>query len=226
MARHHSPKLTIDGLRLCVDSANSKSYTNGSYEWIDISNYKHNGTISGGVSISNNALGSLQFDGSSGKIQLVSLSDLMDNGTNFTMQLWIYPTNLQYGVYTTVFDTIGRHLSLWIGLNGTGQFYSIGGYNAMYNTTDFNWENDKWQMVTVKKDGINGYIIKNANEITKLVTTGNTFANTLIIGEGVSGGTVVNYEGLIPIVNFYDRALSNGEIANNYETLKYRFGLP
>jgi len=225
MAFNFSPKLVIDGLRMCLDAANTKSY-NGGVEWNDISHYKNNAVIIGGVTYNPSAAGTLEFDGISGYIESVPLSELLDGSENFTIQMIIYPTDLQSGVSTTLFDTVGRHLSVWIGGNINDQFWGMGSNNGYYNTLDFNWENNVWQMITLKKEGSVGYIIKNNHSHTYTFAPGTTYTNQLVFGYNPSGGSPIsNFKGLLSFIVFYNRSLSEDEINGNYIGIKSRGGL-
>ena len=45
MGLAHSPSIVTDGLVLCVDAANTKSYPGSGTTWTDISGKGHNGTL-------------------------------------------------------------------------------------------------------------------------------------------------------------------------------------
>jgi Concanavalin A-like lectin/glucanases superfamily len=226
MSFNFSPKLSINGLVLCLDSANPKSCNDGDTNWVDLSNYKNDALIVGGVTYNNGSLSTLEFDGLSGYVESISLSSLIGNSTNFTIQMLFYPTDLQYGVSTTLFDTSNRHLSLWIGLDINDQFWGMGSNNGYYNDTNFYWENNKWQMVTVKKDGSVAHIIKNAHEKIYSFTPGSTYEDQLIFATNPSGGSPIsNFKGFISFICFYNRALSETEINGNCNGIKSRGGV-
>jgi hypothetical protein len=63
MALSHSPSIVTDGLVLCLDAGNPKSYPGSGTTWTDLSGNGNNGTLVNGVGYSGDNLGSLSFDG-------------------------------------------------------------------------------------------------------------------------------------------------------------------
>jgi hypothetical protein len=64
LALSHSPSIVTDGLVLCLDAGNPKSYPGSGTTWTDLSGNGNNGTLVNGVGYSGSNLGSLVFDGS------------------------------------------------------------------------------------------------------------------------------------------------------------------
>jgi hypothetical protein len=119
-------------------------------------------------------------------------------------------------------------MSLWIGTNGSGQFYGWGGGGSGSYNTNFSWQSSTWQMVTMVTSSTSSSIvnlIKNNFEITQsLATFGTSFTGVIELGGNPSGGGV-NFNGRYGIVLIYNRSLTNTEITQNYNALKNRYGL-
>jgi hypothetical protein len=49
MALSHSPKIITDGLVLCLDAGNPKSYPGSGTTWTDLSGNGNNGSLENGV---------------------------------------------------------------------------------------------------------------------------------------------------------------------------------
>ena len=64
MAINYSPKIIRDGLVLCLDAANPKSYPGTGTAWTDLSGSGNNGTLVNGPVYSSANGGSIDFDGS------------------------------------------------------------------------------------------------------------------------------------------------------------------
>lgn len=207
-----------DGLILYLDAANYKSYTSGSSLWLDLTKNKYNGSLINGPTFNSSNGGSIVVDGIDDYVSSLTLSSI--SFTNITIQVWIYPTNLGTGsTYITVFDTLGRNLSLWIG----GQFYGLGGSNSSYSG-NFNWQNNKWCYLTMFKSGSTGGLIKNNYEASTSFSAGSTFTSQLVFGSNPStGGTP--YGGRYGIIQIYNRDLTSNEILRNYNATKTRYGL-
>lgn len=87
MALAHSPKIITDGLVLCLDAGNTKSYPGSGTTWTDLSGQGNNGTITGAV-YSN---GYFDFDAANDD----------DNGTN-SGSAHIYETPQVYTLYDAI----------------------------------------------------------------------------------------------------------------------------
>ena len=88
MAFNYSPKISTDGLVLCLDAANTKSYSGSGTVWSDLSRGGNNGTLTNGPTFNSGNGGSIVFDG---------VNDYVDCGVsnislpiNITLISWIY----------------------------------------------------------------------------------------------------------------------------------------
>ena len=88
MGLSHSPRIVTDGLVLCLDAANSRSYPKTGTTWTDRSTSGNNGTLTNGPTFDTNNGGSIVFDGSNDSV-VTSDFDL-DYISIFT---WFKPTN-------------------------------------------------------------------------------------------------------------------------------------
>lgn len=212
-----------DGLVLDLDAAKRDSYPGTVTAWNDISGFQNNGTLVNGPTFNSENGGSIVLDGANDFINGSILTNLLKGNTTFTLTIWIYPTNLS-STYMTLIDTPSpRQLSLWMGTNGSGQYYGLGGVSTSYNT-NFNWENNKWQMVTMIANPSSGQIVKNNYQVSETISNGGSFTQQLTFGNNPSGGGV-NMQGRYGIIQFYNRALVSQEVTQNYNATKGRFGL-
>jgi hypothetical protein len=222
MAINRGPNIIRDGLVLCMDAADKNSYPGSGTTWFDLSGNNNNGTLINGPTFSGGNGGSIVLDGVDDYVSSASLSSLLLGSTTLTLSIWFYPTNLN-NEYATLVDSLGRHLSLWIGTNGYGQWFTLGGVNTPYST-NFNWENNKWQIVTIVADSTSGKIIKNNYEIVESVAKGSSFTNQISFGNNPSGGGK-NISGNYGKILLYNRDLSASEIQQNFNATKGRFNL-
>ena len=63
MSTKYSPKIVTDGLVLCLDAANSKSYPGSGTSWNDLSRNNNTGTLTNGPTYTSSFGGSSVFDG-------------------------------------------------------------------------------------------------------------------------------------------------------------------
>lgn len=64
MGVNYNPKIVTDGLVLCLDAANRRSYSGAGTTWTDLSGNGNNGTLINGPTFSETNGGSIVFDGS------------------------------------------------------------------------------------------------------------------------------------------------------------------
>ena len=62
MSFNYSPKVVTNGLVLCLDAANQKSYTSGSTTWYDLAG-SNNGVLTNGPTYDTAMSGNIVFDG-------------------------------------------------------------------------------------------------------------------------------------------------------------------
>ena len=74
MAVGYNPKIITDGLVLCLDAGNTKSYPGSGTSWSDLSGQGNTGTLVNGPTYSSADGGSIVFDGSNDYGSLSSLN--------------------------------------------------------------------------------------------------------------------------------------------------------
>lgn len=234
MAFRYSPKIVTDGLVLYLDAANTKSYVSGSTTWNDISRSGINGTLTNGPSFNSSNAGSIVFDGVDDWVNFgASGASLIQGKTELTMGLFFKSnTNL---VLRSLFGTLrygcGRNIGLVSSFNNlvfyndygdpeTGTCYAVGFSNYVIPNT--------WIYVVATYDGTTTkvYAIKEGNLSIASGTTKsgptNIFTYNLEMGRGGFGQFLT---GNIANAFIYNRALSQEEVLQNYNTTKSRFGL-
>ena len=63
MGLYHSPSVVTNGLVLCLDAGNIKSYPGSGTAWNDLSGRTHDSTLTNGPTFSSQNLGAIGFDG-------------------------------------------------------------------------------------------------------------------------------------------------------------------
>ncbi len=234
MSYNSGGRIVSNGLVLCLDAANRKSYVSGSTTWTDISRTGNNGTLTNGPTYSSANGGSIVFDG---------VDDFVDFsqynfGNEITISCFFRPSliaNIQ-----TIFANTGAPLT------PTGfKFYFNGYYNntrAIYielgnNTTgdvpvytaNSTIVYDVWQHAacTLSKTTGIGKIYYNGNLAASnaLGITNYDTNRAFRIARFPSGNELFPLNGRISHYCIYNRALSDAEILQNYNVTKKRFGL-
>ena len=222
MALSHSPQIVMDGLVLCLDAANSKSYPGSGTTWTDLSGNGNNGTLVNGVGYSGDNLGSLSFDGTNDVIATSYGPQLND----FTVIAWFKSTGPNLS-YDRIVDK-GYINGIWIGRNGTtpnswgGGVLEVNAPNGRYITL----QDGNWHMIAFMRQGTTHTIYGDGitNSVSGTVSSSALSTTTFAFGNW-SGVNQEQFSGNIAQVSIYNRALTATEIAQNYNALKGRYGL-
>jgi hypothetical protein len=226
--------IVTDGLVLCLDAANSKSYVSGTTTWSDLSRGGNNGTLINGPTFDSGNCGSIVFDGSDDYIECTPIQP-----TFFTLSSWFRATGVPSNDDSRGGALIVSNPQLSVGSIQYFFTYSwldqriVGTVqnNANFIATPSNsvFRNQIYNAVLIY-DGsnrsiyINGVLsVSDAYSTNPIYpTTGNI--NTQIGRWGFSGFDRY-FNGNIYQTLIYNRALSAQEVLQNYNTTKSRFGL-
>jgi Concanavalin A-like lectin/glucanases superfamily len=211
------PDLIQDGLVLCLDVANTKSYPGSGTSWVDLSRNGNNGTLTNGPTFNSANGGSIVFDGTNDHI-VGSLTTSL--GSQFSLSAWFKKSNNNLAnlfgfqgspTLELLVDQTNR-LNIW---DGAGDhFYSF--------TTTINL----WYNMTVVKNASNLllYINDAPTPVLNFSTTySNTNTNLILAKHPVANNGYLN--GNISQMLIYNFALSKIQIAQNYNATKGRFRL-
>ena len=232
MAFNYSPKIVTDGLVLCLDAANPRSYASGSTSWLDLSRSQNNGSLVNGPTFNSANGGSIVFDGVDDYISVPKQTALV-NASQFTITAWMKRANTLSKVILYQGADINNDVSFELWDDGN-VYFEVGNASNAYGYTANTSIN--WQQLTMVFDGtqtgnsnrLKGYI--NANLLSLLYSptipsTSGPSNSVFSIGnsQGLGGGNFST--GNIASVQIYNRALSAQEVLQNYNALKGRYGL-
>ena len=220
MAFNYSPKIITDGLVLCLDAANTKSYPGSGTVWSDLSRGGNNGTLTNGPTFNSANGGSIVFDGVNDTAILPNRSDLSAGTGNFTYSSWIYP--LSYGFYAPLFVTSITN-GMLIGKNGNNFVLRA------FNVTDLLQFStlpslNVWTNITITRIGTSTTLYYNSIPQTTATVSHNFIqASTYIASDGLPTAW---YNGRISSTCFYKGVgLTTSQVLQNYNATKSRFGL-
>lgn len=226
MSFNYSPKIVTDGLVLCLDAANPKSYVSGSTTWNDLSSNQLSCTLGANTTYTSSNLGGIFFSGSNASIPN---NPSINFGTgSFSIELMVYLNNINHYFLNKSAFGGGRGYGvaivsnqLYFGLQGDANFNSTITLSTAGITT-----NNYYHIALVCDRQttnalfyING-ILKATNSISS--QTGSLDSNsTLFIGSNYS--PLPNQ--IRHITRLYNKALSSQEVLQNYNAIKGRFNL-
>jgi hypothetical protein len=217
----HGPKVVTDGLVLCLDAGNSKSYPGSGTTWTDLSGNGNNGTLTNGVGYNSGNLGSLVFDGTDDFIDFTSDSNLLPAaGLTVSVRIktgvadrWL--VNKTSNSSTKGYSMVGTIASfMQFGVNGiivtTPSVITTGAWLNLVGT---------WTPSTSLLMYQNGVLV-NTNTTSIPSSIINPSVN-LEIGRNPNGTD--NWDGNLAQVSIYNRALTASEVSQNYNALKSRY---
>lgn len=234
MTIHYNPRIVTDGLVLCLDGANAKSYPGSGTTCTDISGNGNNGTFLGSTSYSTDNLGKFVFNNDTNDRITCGNDSSINFGTgSFSYSLWFRrfsnaTTNLRLiskGADNN--DPSFAGFASWGGnnfvsfvINPSGE--RIGTGNITFNLNE--WVN--LHCVFLRGDSLK--IFKNGSlvDTTPTTTTGSlSSTKSLYICGAGTNGDALNWPGEVAIVLLYNRALSQDEVSQNFNATRGRFGV-
>jgi len=233
MALAHSPQIVTDGLVLCLDAANAKSYPGSGTTIYDLSLKKYNGT-STALSVADlTGVGKvLNFNTSS---TITSTFSTPVNHESWSLIYWVRSTGLTSSNYRGVIQLIEPNAS-------HGYFYNIDtrettnsyilGYQKHFSINDWltygymsaaQWSTQGWWCLGVShnnkifKHYTNGVLVNTQTQTRDVAGYGDLTSMRLNYS---SGNTV--YMGP---VQFYEGVLTEEKFKQNFNALRGRFGI-
>jgi len=222
------PNIVTDGLILHLDAANVKSYPETGTAWNDLSGNNNHGELVNGPTYDSANGGSIVFDGIG---DFFTFPDLVFTDEPYTIEI--------YGKLTGPINTDNRR-SIFCDGSGVGEFSNpftffttayIDGIrtfsNLNFSTAGsivvdqvFHW------VFTMDETGL-VMMYFNGKPINSPLTglTGGTTITTLYRRFGTRSGDSRPYNGNLYYSRFYNKVLTNGEVLQNYNATKSRFGL-
>lgn len=224
MGISYNPAIVIDGLTLCLDGSNSRSYAGTGITWTDISGNNRSGT---GVSTTYSTLNSGKFI--FGTDAYISLPLITSSITNVTMSCWVNITTktlkgpfivngsfngYAIGVGAGSYDSAGNELvALFPGQRWISTGVSLGlGWKHVAITLDAS---------SLPRVYLNGVLINSYSGINPATPTTATYIGREVGGENT--GITRAFNGEVGMVQMYNRQLSDAEILQNYNSGRKKY---
>lgn len=241
MGINYNPKAVTDGLLLCLDAANIKSYPSTGTVWTNLMGTGINGTLTNGPTFSSSNGGSIVFDGSNDFISVADVPFRISNA-DLTVEVVFY-----YGGGSVGYNLVSKRRG-----GPTYEQYNLAVYNGNPYTggngnvlTGFfrkdggDTPNDRTLTYTLPSAGIYHVVMTSSTASANLYANGilrststvslgssptyNIVNQLFVIGQ--TGSSSSFFSGNIYTVRFYNRTLNATEVQQNFNTLRGRFGL-
>ena len=221
MALGHNPSIATNGLVLCIDAANLRSYGGSGAIWTNVINQSINMTLNNSPSYTSGTNGYFTFDGVDDYAQTTAQVLTGNVNTAFTLEA-VAMTTTASG-WQTVLGTGGtlRQIGFlnsafyWGGNGGGGNtFVNGGGISA-----------NIWYHLVFTFDGSTGYGYLNGTQ-----TTGSIGSNGGTIGVNMLSTYAPNtaaerLTGRIALARVYNIALTQAQVLQNFAAIRGRYGI-
>ena len=220
MSLSHSPKIVTNGLVLCLDASDKKSYPGTGTTWFDRSGNGYHGTLVGGVSYSTSNGGLFDFDG---------VDDYISIPINLTNMAYTVIAIARYKGLVRNARIVSSNSGNWLmgwWAGRTNQYYAEGWVYSPSTAAETNWicyaatgipttatpSGDSWQLYR------NGALIVGPN------ADGSNGPNGIRLGNsGTFTGEISDCQ--VSYVIAYNRILTSEEIQQNFNAIRGRFGI-
>lgn len=242
---HFNPSIVTDGLVLCLDAANPRSYPGSGVTWFDISGrgnhftlvnapvFNTNRIVFDGVNDSANSTNTINFNTNTITIQFIFKASSYPtfNGSNAKL-LFEHSNNFNL--------TNNTFIHYYVSDVGSSDIFAgtkgIGGSFVNYNYSYFNKSNYNdlnWKFCNIIFDGTSNnretYFYVQSTEQSpiaspQLANNNQNYANTTLYIGG-RGGTSIFADMELSYFSIYSRILNQSEITQNYNALRGRFNI-
>ena len=220
MAGNVAPNIVDNGLVLYLDAANIKSYPTTGTTWTDLSKFNNGGALTNGPTFNTNNGGSIVFDGTN---DYVDIGSNIQNYSSFTTSIWV-----NYLVFDSVGSTGWRsplgddsqsfsyHILFLQGIIYLGVSSGFIGNPYVGVTHNIVNVNNWYNFVITKNSSDSVSFYQNGVLLGTQIKSGNVNVNKIGKGYVYDNVRCSNF-------SFYNRALTQEEILQNYNIIKNRY---
>ena len=237
MGVSYNPRIVTDGLVLCLDAGNKRSYPGAGTAWADLSNQNNNGTLVNGPTFDSANGGSILFDGTDDRCDTTSL-DLDFHQDSCSVCMWVLLNSISAPEYFfTKHQSGDTNVSFTFWMFASNQLQIIRNYTTTNTSLTFtNYPailEGNWKHLTVINDTPTNL---NASSLSFYLDAVLQTPTTSDNGSGSSSPSVGTFSlagrifdnarqvnANIQGVQVYNKVLSEQEIRQNYKATKGRF---
>ena len=221
MSLGHGAKIVTDGLLVCLDAANQKSYPGSGTTWTDISGNGNNATLSSSTFTSADAESYFRFSGS-GEATISSFSKSTAN--QMTMEVvYMSSSSDTFSTYGRIVDRGDTTISL--GSVNTYQlrmWTTAGGSRSSESIVNGIGQDGEWHHLVYTYNGSNVSLYLDGVYKNGYAKTGN-LENPASITLG--NGDSYLFGGKIALFRYYESGFTSAEVKQNFQALRGRYGI-
>lgn len=230
MGVNYNTNIVTDGLVLCLDAANSKSYPGTGTNWLGLIGNNHLAEgVSSPVFETLNGVSSFSFNGTTNSRYFKIQNDSALDTNNPSIEVWVKPNSLNQNGFWFEKGTVNTQYSLFQeGTNICFRTKPSGSYDSLYGASsvlsDTSWNHVVAVKTTAEKiiyiNGVKVY----SKSYTDIIST-TTGGMSIGVYGGYAGGRNYYYNGKLSNVKIYNRALTDEEVLQNFNAVRGRFGI-
>lgn len=201
--------------------------------WTDQSSSAYTGSLTTGVTYSNDFGGSLNFTGSS---NYASFGNILDFSTatfssGFTIDIWtcptLKPTSSVQSIFSSAWGTSGTQWQVYVWYDSSNRFGTTQRYSGSQNdfSTVLAYPLNNWYNITVTSNNSTCTIYINGVSISSSATgqpNNSDVTRDIRIG-GFPTYSGADYYGKVGSVNIYNRPLTATEVLQNFNALRNKY---
>ncbi len=218
MGSNYNPSIVADGLVLCLDAANARSYPGAGTTWTDLAG-DNNGTLTNGPTFDAGNGGSIVFDGSNDEV--ICGNDTSIQITEGTISAW-FAANAGNSNYNGI---IAKQ-EAWGLFVYDDELVTYSWGNSARRETGIDVGNGAWNNAVMTFTETTGSPSNNAkiylNGDLVLTTTVKHSNNTVTLQLGEANANQ-HLDGKISQASVYNRVLTPDEVRQNYEATVGRY---
>jgi len=241
MAFIHSPKIVTDGLVLCFDAGNTKSYPGSGTVWNNLTLLTPtSGTLTAGPTFNGNNGGTIVFDGTDDRVLIPNDDNIRIGTSSYSIDAWVKPTALPASSTAGIIyrKNTGNSTEVDMSIFNQGSAYVLRTLLSntacttatVYSSSALNVSTNTWYHFCVTRSASNAAFYQNGELIGTLTNVAIDACVSTATAASASIGAVSNglqpFSGNIAIVRLYkDKRLTADEVLQNYNATRTRFGV-
>ena len=219
MASYSGPNTSSTGLVFCFDPYSTKSYPGSGSTAYDVGGFNNGSLLN---SPTYNSSGYIVYNGVNQYAQFPSSANYAFGTGDFTLEMWIYPESFSTYSHLIALPDQGTFALKANVTDGQIYFYSPA-YTTFGSTSGWTLSLNTWNHVVFKRASSVGYAFLNGVARGSKSGFTNSFASqTLNLHNGWPGEFS---QARIGLTKIYNVAVSDTDIAANFERTRYRYGI-
>jgi hypothetical protein len=227
MGTSYNPRIVTDGLVLCLDAANKRSYPGAGNTWTDLTTNKYNGALTNGPTFNSANGGSLIFDGTDDLCRTTLPASELDLDCTVIVTCSVAAVGSIESTANRAFtlDRTSGSTKWTIGTRRETTLFQFAGAGGDDNSTTsyFSYSLNEIFQAAVVVSGSGHRLYKNGN----LKSSGSLTGDNSSFSFAAVGCRIIkndrHWNGKIFNVTAYNRQLTDAEIRQNYLATKGRY---